>query len=267
MPAENPYPGMNPYLEARWGDVHSRLIIYSCDQMQAQLPESLRARVEERVWIEDPDHGQPGRSVYPDVSISQRSGNGAAAAETENGGVAVAEPIVFPIRGAEVVETYLEIIDVKTGGRVVTTIEFLSPANKTAGPGRDLYLQKQEDMIRGGVNLVVIDLLRQGDWVLPVEPRRLEKYGKAAYRTLVRRATGMQYEYYRMPLRSRLLAIRIPLRRDDADVRLDLQALVNQAYVNGRHDDIDYRREPDPPLDTSDVEWNAQLLSAKTLRS
>ena len=41
----SPFPGMNPYLEQYWGDIHQRLIIYSSDALQKQLPGDLRARV------------------------------------------------------------------------------------------------------------------------------------------------------------------------------------------------------------------------------
>ena len=43
---KSPFPGMDPFLEARWGDVHTRLTTYACDQLQTQLPPDLRARIE-----------------------------------------------------------------------------------------------------------------------------------------------------------------------------------------------------------------------------
>jgi hypothetical protein len=48
----SPFPGMDPYLEESWGDVHHRLITYAADQLQTTLPKDLRARVEERVFVE-----------------------------------------------------------------------------------------------------------------------------------------------------------------------------------------------------------------------
>ena len=45
----SPFPGMDPYLEAHWRDVHARLIIYASDALQGVLPHPLRARVEERI--------------------------------------------------------------------------------------------------------------------------------------------------------------------------------------------------------------------------
>ena len=70
MAATNPFPGMNPYLERHWGDIHHSLIQYARDQLSEQLPDALRARVEERVFLED-DSGWI-RNIYPDVRIIQR---------------------------------------------------------------------------------------------------------------------------------------------------------------------------------------------------
>ena len=39
----SPFPGMDPYLERFWRDVHARLIIYAADQLQENLPSDLRA--------------------------------------------------------------------------------------------------------------------------------------------------------------------------------------------------------------------------------
>ena len=43
-PLKSPFPGMDPYLEAHWGDVHTRLIVYSGDQFRPQLPTDLANR-------------------------------------------------------------------------------------------------------------------------------------------------------------------------------------------------------------------------------
>ena len=42
----SPFPGMDPYLERFWRDVHAGLIIYARDQLQDELPGDLRARAE-----------------------------------------------------------------------------------------------------------------------------------------------------------------------------------------------------------------------------
>ena len=69
-----------------------------------------------------------------------------------------------------------------------------------------------------------------------------------------------------MPLRERLPAVRIPLRQSDDDVPLELQPLIERAYDYGAYDDIDYHRDPEPPLGPEDAAWADQLLRSKGLR-
>lgn len=66
---KNPFPGMNPYLEAvDWSGVHARLTVYIADQLQDQLPAGLVARPEEQVLI-----GVEGkqRLLRPDVQVQE----------------------------------------------------------------------------------------------------------------------------------------------------------------------------------------------------
>ena len=42
---KSPFPGMDPYLEQRWRDLHTRLVHYSCDEIQTRLPTDLFAHV------------------------------------------------------------------------------------------------------------------------------------------------------------------------------------------------------------------------------
>ena len=49
---KSPFPGMDPYLEEHWRDIHHRFLTYACDELQELLPRDLRARLEERVFVE-----------------------------------------------------------------------------------------------------------------------------------------------------------------------------------------------------------------------
>ena len=256
----SPFPGMDPYLEQFWGDVHHRLITYACDALQRELPGGLLARMDERVFVE-PSEGQ-GRNIVPDVRVVER-GRPTEQAIWAGNGIAVAEPLVVHLEQDEPVrQGFIEIIDIKSGRRVVTVIEVLSPSNKVPGPGQDLYVKKQEELRAGGVSLVEIDLLRAGARVLSVPFDRIPEGHRTPYAACARRGwKAFEVEYYRIPLRERLPAIRIPLRHDDRDVALDLQALIDQCYESGRYgDDIDYREEPEPPLPKDDARWADALL-------
>jgi hypothetical protein len=261
----SPFPGMDPYLEPFWGDVHARLIIYACDQLQSLLPRNLRARVEERVFVDAPQTGE--RDVYPDVRVVER-GRGPTVTVAPPGEVVVAQPLILQLADEPVTETFIEIIDVGSGRRVVTVVEVLSPANKRPGPGRDLYLKKQGELLAGQVSLVEIDLLRAGQSVLSVAPRRIPPSHRTPYRLVVRRGwLPLQAEVYAVPLRQRLPAIRVPLRQTDADVPLDLQPLLDRCYDNGGYqDDLDYEAEPDPALPPDDAAWADALLREKGRR-
>ncbi len=267
---KSPFPGMDPYLERHWGDVHQRTMTYTCDWLQARLPPDLRARMQERVYIELPDERR--KEYYPDVRVLERprdSSSSAATALAEpattteigNGEAVPAEPLVIHLDIEPVTEGYIEIVDVKSGHRVVTTIEVLSPTNKRPGEGQELYLQKQADMKQAGVNIVEIDLLRGGQRVLLAIPQLIPPSHRTAYQICIwRAARPRQVEVFRVPLREPLPAFRVPLRPTDRDVILNLQAIVDQCYRNGGYDDIDYRGDPDPPLSPQDAAWADAFL-------
>ena len=261
----SPFPGMDPYLEAHWGDVHARLVIYISEALQRGLPSDLRARVEERVFIESDNREL--RSVYPDVRVYERPQSRDRSEPASDGGVAVAEPLVVHRKSEPVTQTFIEIREAGSGGRVITVIELVSMSNKQPGDGRTLYLKKQAELLAGGVNSVEIDLLRAGQHVIAAPPEQLPRPYRGPYRICVWRASRPeQWEVYRVPLEVRLPAIAIPLRPTDADVALDLQPLVDRCYETGAYDDLDYTRPPDPPLDADAEAWVDQLLREKGLR-
>ncbi len=172
-----------------------------------------------------------------------------------------AEPILIHLDVEPVTESFVEIVDVKSGHRVVTAIEVLSPTNKRPTEGQRLYLKKRDDLRLAGVNLVEIDLLRGGDRVLMVPQQLVPPAYRTAYQVCIWRAEKPDtFAVYRVPLRERLPVISIPLRPADRDVFLDIQAVLGQCYRNGGYDDIDYRGEPDPPLSAVDASWADALL-------
>ncbi len=164
-------------------------------------------------------------------------------------------------------ESYIEIVDASSGNRVVTAIEFLSPTNKHPGPGRRKYLRKQLGVIRSGANLVEVDLTRAGKRTLAIREAEVPLSHCTTYRISVWRSEPEgQYELYRAPLLRRLPPIRIPLRATDNDLVLDLQPLIDRCYAVGRYDDLDYRADPSPPLNTEDAKLADEWLRSKGLR-
>ena len=253
----SPFPGMDPYLEAHWGDVHSSLVLYSRDFLQARLPGALYARVEERIVVERFD-GELARPV-PDVRIVEHPGKSRAGGAV--GVLDTTDPVVISLPDEELVEHYIEIRDAGSGHQVVTVIEFLSASNKRPGDGRDQYLTKAESLRLGGVSLVEIDLLRTGMRGLPIPDETLLPGQRTAYRAVVKRGwVPRKVEVYPISLRARLPVIRIPLRETDADVPLDLQRVIEQVYENGSYAlTTDYSRSPSPPLEEADAAWAKEL--------
>jgi hypothetical protein len=262
MRMQSPFPGMDPYLEDRWRDVHSSLILYARDQLQSQIMPRYRARVEERVVLDAGDHAGDGPSYFPDVKIVTVREK--APRQPGENGIALAEPIVVVMDHPSITETFIQIIDPKNNAKVITIIEFLSPSNKRHGADRDAYIAKQAELLSSDISLVEIDLLRAGERTMQYDFRQWPARVRTHYAACTTRASTSprKAELYGFSLRDRLPAIRIPLRTGDADAVLDLQALLDLAYRNGGYDDTDYRKPPVPPLSAEDETWADELLKA-----
>lgn len=256
---KSPFPGMDPFVEPNWRDIHASMMTYARDQLVDQLPPTLIARIEERVVFEMDDEEYSRSPDVHVVDMSPGTPDGLTATAVMKG--AKSEPVLIPLQGEPLTERFLEIRDVQ-GHRLVTVLEIMSVTNKTRGDGLNQYREKRLELRRGGVNLVEIDLLRGGRrglvWPMRFFPRR----ARTAYVACITRATHSdRLEAYPMPLRDRLPAIPIPLRKQDQDIQLDLQPIFDRAYAMGRYAQvINYRLSPDPPLEGGDAEWADALL-------
>jgi hypothetical protein len=262
----SPFPGMDPYLEkpSSWPDVHHELI----SGIRATLTQQLRPRysvhIEERIYLSGAN--DPGRRAWvPDLYITKCSkrGSGIPAAGSTTL-LEVAEPIVaIALLEEEIHESYLEVIDVSDRS-VVSVIEVLSPSNKVvAADGLESFQKKRNQVMRSPAHWVEIDLLRAG-----VSLTLDEKIPDHEYLVHVspveRRRNGVLWP---IRLSQRLPVIRIPLRPKDGDTPLDLQAVLDTAYDRAGFDlDIDYKKEPVPPLSKKWKEWADRLLREKGLR-
>lgn len=259
---KSPFPGMDPYLEAHWGDVHATLVVYTRNQLNAQLPDDLRATVEEDVTIET-DAGE--RTVYPDVQVAEQPDM--PAGESRPAAVAVAEPHVVDRVVESRTHRWVQITDPGAAGRLITVIEFLSPANKMGTIGQAQYVRKQQELLMAGVNLVEIDLIRIGVSMVAISPDRVPRRCRTPYLICITRGRCTnRSELYPVSLREPLPNIPIPLRPADRDVVLRLQPLLDDCYRDGRYHRLNYRDDPVPPLNPPDAPWADALLREKGFR-
>jgi hypothetical protein len=262
MTTKNPFPGMNPFFEQRWHDAHTRLIAYTCDALQERLPGDLVAGAEEQFVAIGADV-QP-TTFRPDVSVKEPW--------EEGGGTAVAARVRAPkatqptrIFVDDEVERWVEIQD--QTGRLVTVIELLSPASKMDEAARERYRTKRGTLISGGVNVVEIDLVRQGSSVFPEEMRVITLREGPPYGVCVFVAAQPKVrEAHIIGLREPLPVISIPLRPTDPDVALELQPLINQCHERGRYHLLRYGVEPVPPFAPEDATWIDHILRQHQLR-
>ncbi len=255
---KSPFPGMDPYLESLWPEVHASLIVYARNQLNQQLPSDLQANIEENLAVYKEDNQS---SIRPDVHVSQDL-NFLSSTENVSSAV-VTEPLV--LRRAPHPTRHVEIID--KDGQVITAIEFLSPWNKVGSRAREQYTRKQMAYLDAGVNLVEIDLVRQGSYVLAAPLEQLRPGERTPYLISVYRdAQPEQFEVYRAPLEQPLPNIPVPLRYGERDAVLQLQSLLDQCYHDGRYYRLDYSGKPHGKFNAALTQWINQRLQSEGRR-
>jgi hypothetical protein len=257
---------MDPYLEkpSFWPDVHHELISGIRAALKRQLRSRYSVRIEERVYVSGP--ADPGRGILaPDLYLVRRPKPGPR--RSKAGGTAalgVSEPIIaVTLIDDEIHEAYLEVVDASDRS-VVTVIEVLSPTNKVPGAdGLESFLEKRNQIMKSSTHWVELDLLRSG--VSPILPVIVPEHEYLIHVSAVdRRPRGMLWP---IRLSQRLPVVRIPLRSEDGDTPLDLQAVLDSVYDRAGYDtEIDYKKEPVPRLGKKWKDWADRLLREKGLR-
>ncbi len=259
----SPFPGMDPFLEAHWGDVHSRLSVYACDILQPRLPGDLVASVEEYVVLSSEDSAEGWSKPQrwrPDVSVNEE-GSSVALIEPEPALLDADQPVIVDAEP----QTMREVRILDSQSRLITSVEFLSPSNKNGEDERHAFRRKQNDLLASGVNLVEIDLILGGGWTIHPSQVETPPECQGPYRISVTRVRyPHRIECYLTNLRNPLPRIRIPLRRGETDIVLDLQELITLAYDRGAyHRRLNYANAPRPKLSPEDDAWMAGLLSGR----
>ncbi len=126
----------------------------------------------------------------------------------------------------EIRESFMEIIDVKSRD-VVAVIEVLSPANKVPeSSGRKSFEDKRRVVMNSTIHRVEIDLLR-GNRLVHV-PKKPDSYEYVVH--VSKEDERPRCRLYPIRLSQRLPVVPIPLKPEDSDARLDLQAVLDAAF-------------------------------------
>ena len=139
------------------------------------------------------------------------------------------------------------------------------------GPISRADLARQSQISAPTVSAIVAQLLERGILseleVAPSSggrpPILLQLNPNAGYVVGIKRGWDpTEWKVYPMSLREPLKTVPIPLRKRDGEVVLELQPIVDRAYVMGGHDDIDYSRPATPRLNRDDAAWAEELLKS-----
>jgi hypothetical protein len=252
---------MDPYLEGDlWTTLHVRLATEIADQLNPKLRPRYAALAEQRFIMTTLEEVTISTSdIYPDVGIRK----GASRVMREKKPTRLEAPLqMATVMPSRVPHTWIEIRDVARR-KVVTVIEFLSPANKQ-GSGRKRYLRKRQSILASSVHLMEIDLQHKGKRVpmtgsLPAVPY---------FVFLSRGERRPLTEIWPIPLDQPLPTVPVPLRAPDQDVALDLQQAFASVYEHCSYDLlVDYSKPPEITLPENEMAWLKKRIKAVGKRS
>lgn len=270
---DNPFPGLNPYFESAWPDVHATMIVASRAQLQRQLPAGLRARIETGLKIDaglfDEENRRPDASIW---RLKEDEPQYGSATTVLTPPANAAKPIRATTSAPK--RRFIAIRETSSGERLVTAIEILSPSNKQ-GAGAVSYQFKRDLLLEGGANFVEIDLVREGglaarlfegDELLDSLAQQCSSRLPHHLVTVIRAAARDEREFYPIGYRDPLPSCAIPLREEDQDIWIDLQDLATRCFDEGGFCHTDYSKNPEPCLAPEDSAWLDEHLKSKGLR-
>lgn len=263
----SPFPGMNPYLEhpAFWSSFHTRLMVAIADALAPDLRPKYYIEVETRTYREQEGSeneedelliGIPDAAVLA-ATLSEQPGDepiletGTVLTQNRPQSITLPMPVVLK-------ERYLEVREVGSEA-VITVLEVLSPKNKRKGQGRIAYERKRGRILGSLSHLVEIDLLR-GNAPMPM----MGQLQPTDYRIVVSRSDQRpKADLYSFNLPEVIPSFPLPLKPEDKEPMVDLQAIVHGVYDRGSYDvRIDYHQPvPPPKLSNTNQQWVDQLLA------
>ena len=261
MTTESPFPGMDPYTEARhlWKGIHTQLI----GELSTHLLPPLLAPVY-YVDVEPSLQVRSSQSLFPDLQVltTHRTPH----QKPSGWAMPVAEATMQLNTVQEIDEDEEEraiYIREATSEQLVTVIEILSYSNKTKGVDKYArYMAKRRDLLNSDIHLVEIDLLRWGQRVvepLPDQP----------YHILVTRADEQpQGRVWSFGMADPIPVTPLPLLESDEYVPVPLQRAYTTIYqARNFRNRLDYTLDPEPPLTVAQRSYIQEHLTACQLRN
>ncbi|HEX5269876.1 MAG TPA: DUF4058 family protein, partial [Gemmataceae bacterium] len=232
-------------------DFHQHFITHAQETLSGEVGPNYIVKVEVRLILHELSADERRYFGRADVGVTGRP---PADVGTPSPSV-VAAPYRIPLPAIDPVRiSSIEVVD-RRDRRVVTVMELLSPTNKTPGPDRDDYLRKRNLLLEQRVHVVEIDLRRGGERPhYPPLPRC--DYYVLVSRWQDRPIVGV----WPLGLHDRLPVIPVPLTPPDADVTLDLQALLHRVYDAAGYAKYIYAETPEPSLSEQDLAWARQYV-------
>ncbi|MBD2447091.1 DUF4058 family protein [Nostoc sp. FACHB-152] len=255
----SPFPGMNPYLEGYlWSDVHNALASKIRAFLVPQIRPKYAARLEVYV-VEDVSPSSEIGILYPDVEVLQLRQRRDIEPQNQSSGVATTPaPLTLPV--VQPVEVRIPTVEIRDTANniLVSCIEILSPVNKRE-PGISDYRKKRQRLYNANVHLIEIDLLRRGS-----RPFNHPRIPDVPYLITLTRSQSGLVDVWPVTLQETLPIIPVPLREDDPDAVLNLQAALNAIYDEAGYElSIDYSQNPPPPaLSEADTNWMRSQLDS-----
>lgn len=82
-------------------------------------------------------------------------------------------------------QRWIKIFERERPNRLITTVEFIGPINKTDDANRRAFLRRRSELLAAGTSLVEIDLTREGCPILPFPTTAIPEQDQGVYRDRV----------------------------------------------------------------------------------
>jgi hypothetical protein len=250
----SPFPGMNPYVESPdlWEDFHQNLAVQIRYQLVPYLRPKYYAALVSCLTYE---------KIVPQEKLVTAQSKMVECHKLGLAGLTLGTVTVPPPPLVESIAYEVPVklwtIEIRQVGldTLITSIKLLAPVNKRAK--HEAYVahqRKRTSLMRAGVNLLEIDLLRTGRrWSLPDKKLPDAPYFVFLWRVLSPKRLGI----WPLKLREPIPVLPVPLREPDPDIPLDLTQAIHNIYDRAGYDmRIDYTKPPPKPdFSEEDAAW------------